>query len=126
MTGELTMPRAVWNGTVIADSDDTVVVEGNHYFPPESIRWEHLQESARATVCPWKGRARYLTVVVDGKTNRDAAWQYPNPTPAARSIAGHIAFWRGVRIERSARAKAVGSGVRVGRRRRLPWAGGRS
>jgi len=120
------MPRAVWNGTVIADSDATVVVEGNHYFPPESIRWEHLQESTRATVCPWKGRARYFTVVVDGKTNRDAAWQYPNPTPAARRIAGHVAFWRGVRVEHSERTDGNGSGERPGRRRRFPWAGGRS
>lgn len=95
------MPKAVWNGTVIADSDDTVVVEGNHYFPPDSVRWEHLQESRKTTTCPWKGRASYYNVVVDGEANRDAAWYYPNPSAAARPIAGHLAFWRGVRIERS-------------------------
>lgn len=120
------MPRAVWKGTVIADSDATVVVEGNHYFPPESVRWEHLQASTRATTCPWKGRARYLTLLVDGRANRDAAWQYPNPTPAAQHIAGHVAFWRGVRIERSDRADADVPTERVGRLRRLLLPGGRS
>lgn len=95
------MPKAVWKGTVIAESDDTVVVEGNHYFPPDSVRWDHLEESSKTTTCPWKGRASYYDVVVDGDANRDAAWYYPNPSSAARPIAGHLAFWRGVRIEAS-------------------------
>jgi uncharacterized protein (DUF427 family) len=92
--------RAVWNGTVVADSDDTVVVEGNHYFPPQSVRWEYLSPSDTHTACPWKGQASYHTVVVDGKSKPDAAWVYPDPKPAASSIKDHVAFWRGVRVER--------------------------
>lgn len=93
------MPRAVWNGTVIAESSATIVVEGNHYFPPESVRREYLRDSQTHTVCPWKGTASYYDVVVNGQVNRDAAWYYPTPKEAARQIAGYIAFWRGVRIE---------------------------
>ncbi|HVB19170.1 MAG TPA: DUF427 domain-containing protein [Acidimicrobiales bacterium] len=94
------MIRATWHGAVLAESEETVVVEGNHYFPPESVRSEYFRESARQTRCPWKGTASYLTVVVDGEENRDAAWYYPDPSPAAREIAGRFAFWRGVRVER--------------------------
>ncbi|GIV64693.1 MAG: hypothetical protein KatS3mg045_2032 [Bellilinea sp.] len=93
------MPRAIWNGAVIAESPTTIVVEGNHYFPPESVRREYLRDSQTHTVCPWKGTASYYDVVVNGQVNRDAAWYYPTPKEAARQIAGYIAFWRGVRIE---------------------------
>ena len=93
------MARAIWNGVVIAESDATVVVEGNHYFPPQAVKREHLSASASHTVCPWKGTASYYDVVVDGSTNKDAAWYYPEPKAAARQIAGYIAFWRGVRVE---------------------------
>lgn len=95
------MTIAIWNGAVIADSDDTIVVEGNHYFPPDSINWEYLTASAHTSVCPWKGRARYYTLTVDGRTNRDAAWTYPTPSPAASKIAGRVAFWHGVQVKRS-------------------------
>ena len=93
------MARAIWNGTVIAESDATVVVEGNHYFPPEAVKREHVRESAHHTVCGWKGTASYYDVVVDGATNKDAAWYYPQPKDAAQQITGYIAFWRGVRVE---------------------------
>lgn len=93
------MARAVWNGVVIAESDDTVVVEGNHYFPVESVHSEFLAGSDRHTVCAWKGTASYYDVVVEGETNTAAAWYYPNPSEAARSIKGRIAFWRGVQVE---------------------------
>jgi uncharacterized protein (DUF427 family) len=84
--------RATWNGRVVAESDDTIVVEGNHYFPPESVRQELLQSSTTDSACPWKGEAGYYDVVVDGEVNRDAAWSYPEPTPAAAAIKGHLAF----------------------------------
>jgi uncharacterized protein (DUF427 family) len=90
--------KAIWNGAVLAESEDTIVVEGNHYFPPESLRREHFRPSDRHTVCPWKGTASYYDVVVDGQVNRDAAWTYPEPRPAAARIAGRVAFWRGVRV----------------------------
>lgn len=93
------MPRAIWNGAVIAESNATIVVEGNHYFPPDTVRREYLRESQTHTVCPWKGTASYYDVVVEGVVNRDAAWYYPTPKDAARQIAGYIAFWRGVKIE---------------------------
>lgn len=92
--------RAVWNGAVLAESDSTVVVEGNHYFPPDVVQWQHFTDSDTQTTCPWKGQASYYTVVVDGKSNRDAAWVYRDPKPAARNIADHVAFWHGVRVER--------------------------
>lgn len=91
--------KATWKGAVLAESDDTVVVEGNHYFPVESIRREHFRESETHTVCPWKGTASYFDVVVGGETNRDAAWYYPEPKDAAREIKGRVAFWRGVKVE---------------------------
>lgn len=93
------MPRAVWKGVVIAEGDDTVVVEGNHYFRPEDVRREHLRPSETHTVCGWKGLCSYYDVVVGGEVNRDAAWYYPEPKPAAARVAGRIAFWRGVVVE---------------------------
>lgn len=94
------MNRATWNGAILAESDETVVVEGNHYFPADSVDRTHLEESSSHTRCPWKGTASYYTVVVDGQRNPDAAWYYPDPSPAAANIAGHVAFWKGVRVER--------------------------
>ena len=88
--------RATWNGATIAESDDTVVVEGNHYFPRESIDESLFRDSETHTVCPWKGTASYLTAVVDGQENVDAAWYYPEPKDAAKEITGRVAFWRGV------------------------------
>jgi len=95
------MPRAVWNGAVVAESDRTRVVEGNHYFPPESVRRDHLRESATHTTCPWKGVASYYDVVVGSEVNRDAAWYYADTKEAANDIRGYIAFWRGVSVENS-------------------------
>lgn len=93
------MPRAIWNDTVIAESDDIVMVEGNHYFPASSVRPEVLASSTKQTTCPWKGVASYHTLVVDGQRNEDAAWFYPAPKDAAAQITGRVAFWKGVRIE---------------------------
>ena len=93
------MPRARWNNTVIAASDATVVVEGNHYFPEASVDRAHLRPSATHTVCPWKGTASYFDVVVGDAVNKDAAWYYPTPKDAAKQIAGRIAFWKGVKVE---------------------------
>jgi len=93
------MPRAIWNGTVLAESDRCEVVEGNQYFPPDAVKRAHLRTSDTHTVCPWKGTASYYDVVVDGQTNRDAAWYYPAPKDAARNIKDHVAFWRGVKVE---------------------------
>jgi len=90
--------KAIWNGTVIAESDDTIVVEGNHYFPPASVRAENFSASDTTTVCPWKGTASYANLVVNGDTNVDAAWFYPEPKDAASNIAGHYAFWKGVTV----------------------------
>jgi uncharacterized protein (DUF427 family) len=90
--------RAIWNGKVLAESDDTVVVEGNHYFPRDSLVPEHFVDSDTHTVCGWKGTASYFSVVVDGRTNVDAAWYYPTPKPAAAQIQGRVAFWRGVQV----------------------------
>ena len=92
------MVQAVWNGQVIAESDDTVVVEGNHYFPRESVRAEVLRESDTQTRCPWKGLASYFSLDVDGQINPDAAWYYPEPKEAAQEIRDHVAFWKGVDI----------------------------
>lgn len=91
--------RAVWNGTVIAESDDTVVVEGNHYFPADSVDQGVLRPSSTTSVCPWKGTASYYTLEVDGEQNTDAAWFYPEPKDAAREITGRLAFWKGVTVE---------------------------
>jgi uncharacterized protein (DUF427 family) len=103
------MPRAVWNGAVLAESDQTVKVEGNHYFPPESLNREYFTGSNTTSTCPWKGKARYYDVTVDGKTNPGAAWYYPAPSPAARQIKDHVAFWHGVRVERAAADQAGSS-----------------
>ena len=92
------MPTARWNGAVIAESDDTVVVEGNHYFPPESVNAALLEASDSHTLCPWKGEASYKSILVDGKRNPDAAWFYPDPLPAAAEIKGRFAFWKGVQV----------------------------
>ena len=91
--------KAVWQGEVIAESDSTVVVEGNHYFPPESVRKDFLQSSTTTTVCPWKGTASYYNVVVGEQVNPDAAWYYPSPKTEAENIKDHIAFWRGINTE---------------------------
>jgi len=93
------MAKAIWNDTIIAESDAAVVVEGNHYFPPDSIHWEHLSESTLHTTCPWKGIASYYHVEADGQRVADAAWTYPEPKSAADEIKGHLAFWKGVRVE---------------------------
>lgn len=93
------MPRAVWNGEVLADSDETVVVEGNHYFPIESVNQQYLEGSDSHTKCFWKGVAYYYDIVVDGERNRDAAFHYPDPSKAASQIKDRVAFWRGVRVE---------------------------
>lgn len=93
------MPTARWNGAVIAQSDDTVVVEGNHYFPADSIVADYFEASATHSVCPWKGEASYKSLVVDGKRNADAAWFYPDPKPEAAEIKDRIAFWKGVTVE---------------------------
>ncbi|WLD56624.1 DUF427 domain-containing protein [Salinispirillum sp. LH 10-3-1] len=92
--------KAIWNDTVIAESDDTVVVEGNHYFPEESVNEEYLVDSDKTTVCSWKGTANYYSIVVNGETNEDAAWYYANPKSTAKGIRGYIAFWKGVQIVR--------------------------
>ncbi len=93
------MPRAVLNGTVLAESDHTVVVEGNHYFPPESVRRDNLTASRTKTLCPWKGRASYHNAEVGGEKYANVGWYYPRPSPLARRIRGHVAFDPGVRIE---------------------------
>ena len=91
--------RAIWHDTVLAESDDTLVVEGNHYFPESSLRREHFRPSKTHTTCPWKGEASYYDIVVAGHVNSDAAWYYPHTKDAARHIEGRIAFWKGVRVE---------------------------
>ena len=93
------MPKAIWNGKVVAQSEDTVVVEGNHYFPRDSLVAEYFEPSDKTTVCPWKGTASYLTLRVEGEINADAAWTYPTPKEAAAQIKDRVAFWRGVRVE---------------------------
>ena len=93
------MPRAIWNGVVLAASDRCEVVEGNQYFPPDAVDRRYVRESTTHTVCPWKGVASYLDVVVNGETNGDAAWYYPEPKTAAAQIRDYVAFWRGVRVE---------------------------
>ena len=93
--------KATWNNASLAESDNTVVVEGNHYFPADSINREHFQPSSTHTTCPWKGEASYYNVVVNGEVNKDAAWFYPDPKPAAAEIKDHVAFWRGVKVEES-------------------------
>lgn len=90
--------KAIWNNKVIAESNDTIVVEGNHYFPENSVEQEVLKESTHTSVCPWKGTARYYHLQVNGDLNRDAAWTYPEPKKEARKIKGRLAFWKGVEV----------------------------
>ncbi|HYS01066.1 MAG TPA: DUF427 domain-containing protein [Candidatus Eisenbacteria bacterium] len=92
--------KAVWNDVTLAESDATIEVEGNQYFPPDAIKHQYLQETPTHTTCAWKGLASYYTVTVDGKANPDAAWFYPDPKPAAAEIKDYVAFWKGVRVER--------------------------
>ena len=90
--------KAIWNGQVIAESDDTVVIEGNHYFPADSVKKDFFNDSSTSTVCPWKGTASYYSLKVEGKENTDAAWYYPEPKEAAKVIKDRVAFWKGVEV----------------------------
>lgn len=90
--------KAIWNNTILAESDETIVVEGNHYFPPASVNFEFFKKTDTHTTCPWKGVASYYTIEVKGELNKAAAWYYPTPLDAAKEIEDHIAFWRGVEI----------------------------
>ena len=94
------MAKAIWEGAVLAESNQTIEVEGNQYFPPNAITKEYFKPSATHSVCPWKGTASYYNIEVNGKSNRDAAWFYPEPKPAAGQIKGYIAFWKGVKVEK--------------------------
>ncbi|MBO6516984.1 MAG: DUF427 domain-containing protein [Bacteroidia bacterium] len=91
--------KAIWNGEVIAESNDTIEVEGNQYFPPQSIKKDYFLTSNTQTTCPWKGKASYYNLAVDGETNTDAAWYYPSPSTAAQHIKDYVAFWKGVTVE---------------------------
>ena len=91
--------KAIWNNAIVAASDHTIVIEGNHYFPPDSMDKEYFQQSNTHTICPWKGQASYFNIVVDGQVNKDAAWYYPDPEAAAAEIKNYVAFWRGVKVE---------------------------
>ncbi|HVT92547.1 MAG TPA: DUF427 domain-containing protein [Bryobacteraceae bacterium] len=93
------MARAIWEGAILAESDNCLTVEGNYYFPPDSLQRRYFEPTSEYTICPWKGRASYYHVIVDGKKNANAAWYYPKPSAAARNIKDHVAFWRGVRVE---------------------------
>ena len=93
------MAKAIWNGIVLAESNDTIIVEGNHYFPPNTIQREYFKESNHHTTCPWKGAASYYTIEVDGQKNENAAWYYPSPKAAANNIKNYVAFWRGVQVQ---------------------------
>lgn len=90
--------KATWNGQTIAESNDTIVIENNHYFPASSIKKDFFKSSTKHTSCPWKGEALYYSLEVDGKENTDAAWYYPNPKDAAKEIKGYVAFWKGVTV----------------------------
>lgn len=92
------MVKAIWNGVVLAESDQTVVVEGNHYFPPDAVNKAYFADSTHHTICGWKGLASYYTVQVDGQANPNAAWYYPDPKDAAKNITGYVAFWKGVQV----------------------------
>ena len=94
------MTKAIWEGAVLAESNQCVEVEGNQYFPPGAVKTEHFKASATHTVCPWKGTASYYDVEVGGKHNHDAAWYYPEPKAAAKQITGYVAFWKGVKVEK--------------------------
>jgi len=93
------MPKAIWNDTILADSDNCLIVEGNYYFPPESINREYFETSNTHTTCSWKGEASYFTINVEGKRNNDAAWYYPNPKDKVANIKNYVAFWRGVKVD---------------------------
>ncbi|RMF65267.1 MAG: DUF427 domain-containing protein [Calditrichaeota bacterium] len=93
------MAKAIWKGKVLAESDQVEIVEGNRYFPPDSINREYFEESNTETICPWKGTAHYYHIKVDNEVNVDAAWYYPEPKEAAKNIAGYVAFWRGVEVQ---------------------------
>lgn len=93
------MTKAIWNGKVLAESDKTKVVEGNHYFPSDDVNYEYFDDSDYHTTCPWKGLASYYNVVVEGKRNENAAWYYPEPKEAAQRIKGYVAFWHGVDVQ---------------------------
>lgn len=90
--------KAIWNGQILAESEETVVVESNHYFPASSINKTYFKNSETRSQCPWKGEASYYTIIVDGEENRDAAWYYPSPKEAAKNITDHVAFWKGVEV----------------------------
>ncbi len=92
------MPKATWNGVTLAESDDTVVVEGNHYFPASALNREVVRESSKQSVCPWKGTASYYTFEIEGKRNEDAAWYYPEPKAGAEMVKDRVAFWKGVEV----------------------------
>jgi uncharacterized protein (DUF427 family) len=92
--------KAIWNNQIIAESDQTLVIEGNHYFPPTAIKSDYFKPSQTHTSCPWKGQASYYTLEVDGESNKDAAWYYPEAKSAAREIQGYVAFWKGVKVEK--------------------------
>ncbi|NOX42699.1 MAG: DUF427 domain-containing protein [Gammaproteobacteria bacterium] len=92
------MMKAIWKGTTIAESNNTVIVEGNHYFPPDTVKMEYMMPSETKTGCPWKGIANYYTINVGGELNNDAAWYYAEPKEAAKNIKGYVAFWRGVKV----------------------------
>jgi len=94
----IAMMRAMWNGVILAESDRTVVVEGNHYFPADSIKNEYFRKSQTHTTCPWKGEASYYDIVIEDKVNKDAAWYYPDPSEAAKQIGDCVAFWKGVQV----------------------------
>jgi uncharacterized protein (DUF427 family) len=94
------MPKAIWNGAVLAESDGCEIVEGNCYFPPQSVNKQYFKPSEKHTTCPWKGQASYYHIEVGGQINKDAAWYYPTPKEAAKHIADHVAFWKGVTVER--------------------------
>jgi len=94
------MTRAIWNGRAIAESTDTIELEGHVYFPESSLKREYFRSSTTTSTCPWKGQARYLSLLIDGQDNQDAAWYYPDPKPAARKIKNYVAFWRGVEVEK--------------------------
>jgi uncharacterized protein (DUF427 family) len=94
------MAKAVWNGIVVAESESYETVEGNVYFPESSLKREYFRPSSTTSTCPWKGQARYYSLISDDQENPDAAWYYPDPKPAARKIKNHVAFWRGVEVEK--------------------------
>ena len=105
------MARATWNGSVLAETDRPVLLEGNVYFPPEDVRPEYLVKSRTWSVCPWKGLARYYTVAAGGQQNKNAAWYYPRPSPLARKIRNHVAFWNGVQVELATQPQDQASGA---------------